>query len=231
MTIVAIDGPGGSGKSTVACALAERLGVERLDTGAMYRAVTLAALRRSIPPTDGHALGALAREMKLEVGMTKAGGSCASDPAASGRVLLDGEDVTAAIRGDDVNALVSVVAAHPEVREELVARQRAWVAAHGAGVVEGRDITSVVLPDADLKVYLTADPAVRAERRAREVAGTAGDGDEAVDVAAVGEAIERRDRLDSARSASPLMVVDGAIVVDSTGKSVRDVVDEIWGLL
>jgi cytidylate kinase len=218
MTIVAIDGPGGSGKSTVSRALARRLGVERLDTGAMYRALALAAIRANIAPEDAGALGELARGLELELGET------------GGRdlVRLSGEDVTDAIRGADVNAVVSVVAAHPVVRAELVARQRAWVAQHGAGVVEGRDITSVVLPDADLKVFLTADPEVRAKRRALEDAG--GEHHRA-DAHAAGEAIARRDRLDAARAASPLVVADGAVVVDSTGKSIDEVVDEIWGLL
>jgi cytidylate kinase len=216
MTVVAIDGPGGSGKSTVSKALARRLCIGRLDTGAMYRAVALAALRREVPPEDGHALGELARHLDLEVG------------EHGERVLLDGEDVTAAIRGDDVDRVVSIVAAHPTVRTELVARQRAWVAAHGSCVVEGRDITTVVLPDADVKVYLTADPAVRAERRARELALTRA---AKVDEAAVSDAIGRRDRIDAARATSPLVVADDAVVIDSTGKSVEDVVDEISALI
>lgn len=217
MTVVAIDGPGGSGKSTVAAALARRLGVERLDTGAMYRAVALAALRRAIPPADGERLGELARGLELEVG----------DAGIGDRVLLDGEDVTLEIRSDEVNAVVSVVAAHPGVRRELVARQRAWVARRGSAVVEGRDITSVVLPDADVKVYLTADAAERARRRAGELAARGG----GADVSDVGESIARRDRLDAGRADSPLVVVADAVVVDSTGKSVDDVVDEVWSLL
>lgn len=218
MTVVAIDGPGGAGKSTVARALAERLGVERLDTGAMYRALALAALRRSIPADDEARLAVLARSMRLQVG---------------DRVVLDDEDVSAAIRGEDVDAVVSVVAAHPLVREELVARQRAWVAERGSGVVEGRDIASVVLPRADLKVYLTADPAERARRRATDCRAAAARpaGTRGADVGEVLEAIGRRDAFDTGRSVSPLVVADGAVVVDSTGRSVDDIVDELWGLL
>lgn len=223
MTVVAIDGPGGSGKSTVARALADRLGIERLDTGAMYRSVTLAALRRGIAPADGPALGELARDLELEVGVTGAAGT--------DRVVLFGEDVTEEIRGEAVSAVVSLVAAHPAVRVELVARQRHWLATRGAGVVEGRDITSVVLPDADVKVFLTADPAVRAERRSHELTGSHASAFDRARLARVGEAISRRDELDATREVSPLVVADGAVVVDSTAKSVDEVVDEILALL
>lgn len=191
--------------------LAERLGLARLDTGAMYRAVTLLALRNGTDPADGAALASLAREMELSLGE---------------RVLLDGEDVTAEIRAADVNEIVSLVAAHPEVRAELVERQRAWVAAHGGGVVEGRDIGSVVLPGADVKVFLTASPEERAARRAAEaVSGDAGGA--AADVAAVGEQIAARDLVDSNRTVSPLAVAEGAVVIDSTGRSVDEVVEEV----
>ncbi len=213
MTVVAIDGPGGSGKSTVAAALASRLGLDWLDTGAMYRAVALAALRRGIAPDDGEALAAAARGLRMEM---------------APRLLLDGEDVTVAIRGHDVDAVVSKVASHRGVREELVGRQREWVAARGSAVVEGRDITSVVLPDADLKIYLTAEPAERALRRAGEHAGGV---PAHAQVAATSEAIERRDRLDAGRTHSPLVVAEGAVVVDSTGRTVAEVVDEIVALL
>lgn len=227
MTLVAIDGPGGSGKSTVAAALAARLGVDRLDTGAMYRAVALAALRRAISCDDADRLGELARDVVLDLGADRFGDT----------VLLDGEDVTLAIRHEDVDAVVSAIAAHPSVRRELVERQRAWVALRGSAVVEGRDITSVVLPDADVKVYLTADPAERARRRAGEMTARVHGDDRpeganlAIDVSAVSAAIDRRDRLDSGRAESPLVVADGAVVVDSTGKSVDEVVDEVWSLL
>ena len=170
---VAIDGPAGSGKSTLSRALAARLGIQRLDTGAMYRSVAWAALRRGVDPGDTDAVADVARTLVLEVGDT---------------VVADGTDITEAIRGPEVSAAVSAVAANPAVRTVMVERQRAWVAEHGGGVVEGRDIGSVVLPDADLKLYLTASPEVRAARRAEEGA----------------EAVARRDRLDSTRAVSPL---------------------------
>jgi cytidylate kinase len=191
--VIAIDGPGGSGKSTVAKALAERLGCERLDTGAMYRAVTLLALRAGTSLSDSAALGELARSMDYQ------GGSV---------VCLNEEDVSVAIRTPAVDTNVSQVAAHPAVRRELVERQRAWVAEHGGGVVEGRDIGSVVLPDADLKIYLTANADERARRRADPE-------------------LARRDALDSGRVASPLVVPDGSVVIDSTDRSVGQVVEEV----
>ncbi len=204
--VIAIDGPAGAGKSTVATAVARRLGLERLDTGAMYRAVTLRALELGIDLGDAEALAALARSMDLSLGE---------------RVLLDGDDVTEQIRRGEVTDAVSIVAAHPAVREELVRRQRAWVAANGGGVVEGRDIGSVVLPDADLKVFLTADTLERAARRAAE--GPAGQDA----VAATADAIRRRDELDSTRASSPLVAPEGAVVVDSTGRNVDSVVEEV----
>ncbi len=204
--VIAIDGPAGAGKSTVAKAIASELGLERLDTGAMYRAVTLAALERGIDPSDAEACAVLARSMDLDV---------------AERVVLDGEDVTSQIRRRAVTDAVSIVAAHPAVREELVRRQRAWVAANGGGVVEGRDIGSVVLPDADLKVFLTADSAERAWRRAAEERT----GQRAL--ASTAESMRRRDELDSTRAASPLVAPEGAIVVDSTGRSVESVVEEV----
>lgn len=207
--LVAIDGPGGAGKSTVSRALAARLGVPRLDTGAMYRAVTWLALRRGIAPDDAAATAAIAESVVLDL----------DDPD---RVLADGEDVTSEIRSPQVDAAVSAVAANPAVRAALVKRQQAWIAAHGGAVVEGRDIGAVVAPQAALKVYLTASPEERAERRAAQH-------DE--EAAAVAAAIRRRDRLDSSREASPLAVAPGAVVVDSTGRSVDDVVDQLLGLL
>jgi CMP/dCMP kinase len=217
--VIAIDGPAGSGKSTVARAVADRLGCRHLDTGAMYRAVTLLALR-SGAVGDGEAAAALARGMKLEV---------------NGDVLLDGDDVTSAIRSAEVDAAVSEVSSHPLVRAELVARQREWAAEAGGGVVEGRDIGSVVFPDARLKVYLTAHPEERARRRAQQF----GQSDElmpdgAADGAEVGEAaaaLAKRDDLDSSRAASPLLVADGAIVMDSTGRAIDDVVEEVLSYL
>jgi cytidylate kinase len=194
--VVAIDGPAGSGKSTLSRALAVRLGLERLDTGAMYRSVAWAVLQRRIDTGDRDAVAEVARGLDIEVG---------------DRVLADGTDVTEAIRGAEVSATVSAVAANPAVRTVMVERQRRWVADHGGGVVEGRDIGSVVLPDATLKLYLTASPEVRAARRSEEGA----------------EAVARRDRLDSTRAASPLEVPDGARVIDTGAASVDQIVEEV----
>ena len=194
--VVAIDGPAGSGKSTLSRALADRLGLRRLDTGAMYRSVAWAVLQRGIDTDDGEAVADLARILTIEVG---------------DRVVVDGTDVTEAIRGPEVSATVSSVAANPAVRTVMVERQRRWVATHGGGVVEGRDIGSVVLPDADLKLYLTASSEVRAARRSEEGA----------------EAVARRDRLDSTRATSPLEVPEGARVIDTGALSVSQIVEEV----
>ena len=211
--VVAIDGPAGAGKSTLAQAVAEHLGMERLDTGAMYRAVAWAALSRHVDLTDADAVARLARDLVIDVG---------------GRVLVDGVDATAAIRSAEVDAAVSIVAANPAVRAELVARQRAWMAERGRGVVEGRDIGTVVLPDADIKIYLTAATETRARRRARERA-------DGRSVQTVHEDLVRRDRLDSSRLASPLPsledVAADARVIDSTGKSSQAVLEEVLACL
>jgi cytidylate kinase len=206
---VAIDGPAGAGKSTLARRLAEHLGVERLDTGAMYRAVAWAALRDGIDPTDADAVGALTCRLTIEVGE---------------RVLVDGVDASVEIRTSAVDDAVSLVAAVPAVRAELVRRQREWVEQRGGGVVEGRDIGTVVLPHADLKVYLTASPIVRAGRRASERV----DGNSLSQVA---DQLRRRDHLDSTRRDSPLPAVediaDDALVIDSTDRSADDIVAEV----
>ena len=214
MAIIAIDGPGGSGKSTVARAISDRLGIDRLDTGAMYRVVALLALRSGTSVHDGAALGRLASEMALELG---------------DQVLLGGEDVSAAIRTPAVDEAVSFVAAHPVVRAELVGRQREWVTARESVVVEGRDITSVVFPEAEVRIFLTASPAERAARRLKERVGTVTA--DSAELAITRSSIENRDQLDRARADSPLLVADGAVVIDSTGKSVDAVVDEIVSLL
>jgi len=211
--VVAIDGPAGAGKSTLAEAVAAHLGMERLDSGAMYRAVAWAALRHGVDPADTEAVARLAH-------------STAIDPGA--RVMVDGEDATLAIRSAEVDAAVSAVAANPAVRAELVARQRAWMARRGRGVVEGRDIGTVVFPDADLKIYLTAATETRARRRARERA-------DGRSVDEIHRDLERRDRLDSTRRTSPLPspedVAADANVIDSTGKSVHDVLQEVLACL
>ena len=211
MPLIAIDGPGGAGKSSVAAALAARLGVERLDTGAMYRAVTWCALQRGIATDDEARLGELARDLHL---------------AVAERVTVDGEDVTGAIRSPEVDAAVSAVSALAAVRRALVARQRAWVATHHSGVLEGRDIGTVVIPDAPVKVFLTATPAERARRRAADQATPTGPRDVAVVAAEIGA----RDRLDSMREVSPLVPAEDAVVIDSTGRSIESIVDEIAAL-
>ena len=210
--IVAIDGPAGSGKSTVARAVAARLGVPVLDTGAMYRAVTVAVLRAGVDPDDADAVARVAGAVALTV---------------DERVHLDGADVTDEIRGTAATAAVSAVSAVPGVRRILVERQRAWVLEHGGGVVEGRDIGTVVLPDAAVKVFLTAPPEVRAERRR---------GDElaarrAAAVDAVLADLERRDQLDSTRVVSPLQPADDAVIIDTAGLSVEDVVDQVVSMV
>lgn len=209
MLVIAIDGPAGSGKSTVARALAEHLGVGYLDTGAMYRAVTVTALDRGIDPGDADAVRALAEALELRLDGTT--------------VWADGVDVTEAIRTPTTSAAVSQVAKIAGVRRELVARQRAWVADHGGGVVEGRDIATVVFPDATLKLYLTARPEVRAARRAGEL----GNGD----TAAVAAELARRDATDSERAESPLTVADDATVVDTSDRDVPGIVAHILSLL
>ena len=209
--VIAIDGPAGSGKSTVARAVARRLGLDHLDTGAMYRSVAFAALRAGVAPDDADAVSALVERVVIEV------------DEAQDRVLVDGVDATAAIRGPEVSVAVSAVAQNPVVRAELVRRQRRWVEARSGAVVEGRDIGSVVLPDADLKVYLTASDAERARRRASETGQAAADG--------VAADLARRDHVDSSRAASPLVVADGAVVIDTTDLTIDEVVDEVVGRL
>jgi CMP/dCMP kinase len=206
--IIAIDGPAGAGKSTVGRALAKQLGLEYLDTGAMYRAVAHAALRRGIPVTDYEQVADLARKLDLTVG--EAG------------VIVDGEDATVAIRGREVTEAVSAVAANTPVREELRARQRRWAEERGGGVIEGRDIGSVVFPDATLKLYITASPRIRAERRVGEIGG---------DVDEVEASISERDRRDMTRVDGPLRPADGAVEVDTTGLTVDEVVAHVLELL
>jgi cytidylate kinase len=205
MKVIAIDGPAGSGKSTVARRLAERLGLDYLDTGAMYRAVAFDALRRNVDPEDGERVGALARDLELEIG--------------DAVVIVDGVDATVEIRGPEVTRAVSIVAANAAVRDEMRLRQRAWVDKHGGGVVEGRDIGTVVFPDADLKVYLTADPETRARRRALEVTE--------LDYETVAADLARRDALDQGRDDSPLAEAADAVIVDTTDRPIEDVVDEL----
>jgi cytidylate kinase len=205
--VIAIDGPAGSGKSTVARRLAERLGLEYLDTGAMYRAVTFAALRRGIDPADPEPVEHLAQVVELDVTATA--------------VRVDEVDATIEIRGPEVSRAVSLVAANPGVRTEMVRRQRAWADERGGGVLEGRDIGTVVFPDAVLKVYLNARPEIRAERRAAEVTD--------LDYETVAADMARRDALDQGRDAAPLRRADGAFELDTSDMSVDEIVDELAG--
>jgi CMP/dCMP kinase len=200
MTIVAIDGPAGAGKSTAARAVAADLGFTYLDSGAMYRAVALAALRRGAEPAE------IAPSLRIDL---------------ADRVLLDGEDVTAAIRTPAVSEAASKVAADPTVREAMVAAQRR-VLSRGDWVAEGRDIGTVVAPDADVKVFLTADPRERARRRAAELG---------VDVDQVLAEQTIRDERDRSREHSPLEAAPGAVVLDTTGLTIPEVVGRIAALV
>lgn len=210
--IVAIDGPAGAGKSTVGRAVADRLGLEYLDTGAMYRAVTFAALRRGLDPADEDDIAELSESIAMSVDATPSGT----------KVVVDGIDATIEIRGREVTSAVSAVAANSRVRSELVRRQRRWVADHDGGVIEGRDIGSVVFPDATLKLFVTATPRVRAQRRVAEIGG---------DVADVEASIIERDRKDSTRVDSPLAEASDAVLVDTSGLSVDEVVERVLRLL
>jgi cytidylate kinase len=202
--VIAIDGPAGAGKSTVGREVARRLGLEYLDTGAMYRAVTFAVLRRGLDPTDDEAVAATVGDVEMEIG--------------EHAVVVDGVDATVEIRGREVTAAVSAIAANSAVRSDLVARQRAWAAERGGGVIEGRDIGSVVFPDAALKLFVTASPRVRAERRVAEIGG---------DVEEVEASIIERDRKDSSRADSPLTEAHGPMIVDTTGLGIDEVVEQI----
>lgn len=209
LTVIAIDGPAGSGKSTVGRRLATDLGLEYLDTGAMYRGVTFAALRRGIDPADADVVARLAKQVELDV--------------RDGVVTVDGVDASIEIRGPEVTRAVSIVAANAEVRAELVRRQRAWAAERGGGVLEGRDIGSVVFPDAVVKVYLTASPETRAARRSKEVTD--------LSYETVAADLARRDALDQGRETSPLELADGAVVVDTTDRSIEEIVAEIVAMV
>ena len=210
--VVTVDGPAGVGKSTVARAVATALGVPHLDTGAFYRAVTLAVVQAGIDPADPSAVLGVARAARLDY--------------ADGVMLLDGEAVTEAVRAPEVVALVSAVSAFPDVRRVVVQQQRDWVARRGGkAVVEGRDIGTVVFPEAPVKIYLVADAAERARRRARD-AEAAGQPVEAIE-----RDLRARDRADSTREASPLRPAEDAVIIDTTALAVDDVVAIVLGLV
>lgn len=211
--VVAIDGPSGSGKSSTSRGVAERLELDYLDTGAMYRAMTWALLEKGVDLTDPDAVAAAAEDVRLTSGTDP------RDPT----IHADGVDVAGPIRGDDVTGSVSLVAAVPRVRELLVDLQRSTIAASAGIVVEGRDIGSTVVPDAPVKIYLVADPAARAARRAAETG--------AVDTVAMQAALARRDEIDSTRTASPLAKADGAVVVDGTHLTLDEVIDTIVAIV
>jgi len=209
--VVAVDGTSGSGKSSTCRGVATRLGLRYLDTGAQFRADTWWMLRQGVDVDDPAAVAARVDEPRIESG---------TDPAAP-TIHIDGEDGSVAIRSEQVNAAVSPVSTVPEVRARLLALQREIIGAGGI-VVEGRDIGSVVAPDADVKVFLTADPGARAARRAAEEGGS--------DVARTEQSLRDRDRIDSGRSTAPLVMPDGAVHVDTTAYTLEEVIDLVAGL-
>jgi CMP/dCMP kinase len=210
--VIAVDGTSGSGKSSTCRAVADRLGLRYLDTGAMFRAVTWWLLEQGVDVHDAEAVSAVAGRPVLESG---------TDPLAP-TIAVDGTDVSVAIRTEEVTRAVSPVSTVPEVRARLLQLQRQAIGTGGI-VVEGRDIASVVWPQAQVKVYLTADPAARAARRSAEEGGT--------DVAATRELLLERDRIDSGRASAPLIRADGAVHLDTTAYTLDEVVDQILGLV
>lgn len=204
MRVIAIDGPAGAGKSTVAKRVAAATGLPYLDTGAMYRCVAFAVIRDGVDVHDAQRVGQLAESSRIVVEKDSA--------------MIDGDDVSDVIRGQEVTSVVSIIAAHSPVRTAMRKQQRAWIRAHSGGVVEGRDIGTVVFPDALVKIFLTASPEERARRRVLQSGG---------DVEAIASAIAERDQLDSSREDSPLRPHEDSIIVDSSALSIDDVVDAI----
>jgi cytidylate kinase len=202
--VIAIDGPAGAGKSTVARQVSTATGLRYLDTGAMYRCVALEVQNTATDPNNADAVGKIARDVNIVIERDAA--------------KLNGVDVSTEIRTSDINAIVSIIAAHTPVRDAMREQQRQWIQAQKGGVVEGRDIGTVVFPDAILKVFLTASPEVRAERRVGQTGG---------DIKAVAASIAERDHLDSTRLDSPLRPSLGSVIVDSSNRSIEEVVAEI----
>lgn len=211
---IAIDGPAGAGKSSVAREVASRLGIMYLDTGAMYRAITLKALREGIDVTDGKALAELARRCDMEIISSREGGNL---------VLLDGEDVTEDIRSPQVNKKVSVVARSAELRRELVNLQRIIAAKSNGIVMEGRDIGTNVIPQAEYKFYLHADLEERARRRWLELKGKG----LKLSLREIVEEISMRDQIDQEREEAPLKVASDAVVIDTTPYSLKEVIEKV----
>ena len=208
--IIAIDGPSGAGKGTVARALAARLGYRHIDTGAMYRALAWKALHDGIDLSEEAAVAALAARARFEVG--------------DGRIQIDGHDVAVAIRTPEMDSAAAIVARLPRLREALIARQRA-LGAQGGVVMEGRDIGTVVFPAADVKIFLDASPEERARRRATDPAHASGRGTAAIpDVAT---ALAERDRIDRTRATSPLVQAEDAVVIDTTGLAIDEAVERV----
>ncbi len=204
MRVIAIDGPAGAGKSTVARQVSTATGLRYLDTGAMYRCVALEVQNTATDPNNAEAVGKIARNAKVVIERDAA--------------KLNGVDVSTEIRTSEINAIVSIIAAHTPVRDAMREQQRQWIQAQKGGVVEGRDIGTVVFPDAILKVFLTASPEVRAERRVGQTGG---------DIKAVAASIAERDHLDSTRLDSPLRPSQGSVIVDSSNRTIEEVVAEI----
>jgi cytidylate kinase len=210
--IIAIDGPSGAGKGTIARTLSQELGYRHIDTGAMYRAVAWKTIQERIPLDDEGAIAALAQAAEIVV--------------EGGVVMIDGQDITRAIRTPEIDSAASAVARLARVREVLVAAQRE-LGMGGDTVMEGRDIGTVVFPDADVKIYLDASEEERARRRVTDTAHTSSQSGQA----AVAEAIKARDIADSTRKASPLMMASDAIRIDTTSMPVMDVVDRVLAIV
>jgi cytidylate kinase len=204
MAVIAIDGPAGAGKSTVAKQVAMSTNLPYLDTGAMYRCVAHAVMQSGVNMADPDAVGEVAASARIVVERDSA--------------ELNGVDVSGIIRTPEVSSVVSIIAAHSPVRDAMRSQQRTWIESHGGGVVEGRDIGTVVFPHAELKIFLTASPEVRAQRRVSQTGG---------DVKEIAANIAERDRIDSTRSDSPLRPADDSILVDSSNRSITEVVNEI----